>query len=199
MARELLTQTAPLTHVSIGTLTKVTSAFSSAGKTSVNRDGNCGRQRKSDKRDARALVLPVRKNRGATLLQVTDIVSARRGWTVSARRVCRQLPREGNIKVAVHKPLVTKTHAHLRDQWGKNHQHWSTEMGEKVIWLDESSSTTLSPSGQVNEWQSARERGTGRSSQCPLKGALSSCGGYFAGMVWVRLSPQKVKINTELF
>lgn len=158
MARASVTKTAPLTSVSIGTLTKVTSAFSFAGKTSVNRVGNCGQQRTSEERDARALVQHVRKNRKATLPQVTEIVSAGRGQTVSARRVCRQLCREGNSEVAVHKPLVTKTNAHLRVQWCKNHQHWSAEMWKKAIWLDESSSTTFSPSGRVNEWQSPKER-----------------------------------------
>ncbi len=47
-------------------VTKVASAFRSMGKTSVNRVGNCGRQRTFDERDAHALVRYVRKNRRAT-------------------------------------------------------------------------------------------------------------------------------------
>ncbi|KAI3360646.1 hypothetical protein L3Q82_002511 [Scortum barcoo] len=39
------------------------------GKTSVDRVGNCGRQRTFDERDARALVRYVKKNRRATLPQ----------------------------------------------------------------------------------------------------------------------------------
>ena len=45
MAGASVTKTAQLASVSIGTVTKVTSAFRSMGKTSVNRVGNCGRQR----------------------------------------------------------------------------------------------------------------------------------------------------------
>uniref|UniRef100_A0A4W6E7F5 Transposase Tc1-like domain-containing protein n=1 Tax=Lates calcarifer TaxID=8187 RepID=A0A4W6E7F5_LATCA len=41
----------------------------------------------------------------------------------------RQLYREGYYsRVAVHKPLITKTSAHLRVQWCKNHRRWSTEI-----------------------------------------------------------------------
>uniref|UniRef100_A0A3B4XRT0 Transposase Tc1-like domain-containing protein n=1 Tax=Seriola lalandi dorsalis TaxID=1841481 RepID=A0A3B4XRT0_SERLL len=132
MAGASVTKTAQLASVSIGTVTKVTSAFSSLGKTSVSRVGNCGRQRTLDDRDARALVRYVRKNRTATLPQVTEIVNAGRGQTVSARTVRRQLHREGYSKIAVQKPLITKTNAHLRVQWCKNHQHWSVEMWKKV-------------------------------------------------------------------
>ena len=56
MAGASVTKTAQLASVSIGTVTKVTSAFRSMGKTSVNRVGNCGRQRTFYDRDARALV-----------------------------------------------------------------------------------------------------------------------------------------------
>ncbi len=57
--QELLSHNAQLASVSIGTVTKVTSAFKSMGKTSVNRVGNCGRQHTFDERDARALVRSV--------------------------------------------------------------------------------------------------------------------------------------------
>ncbi len=76
-------KTAQVARVSVGTVTKVTSAFRSMGKTSVNRVGNCGRQRTFDERDARALVRYVRKNRRATLPQVTENVNAGRDQTVS--------------------------------------------------------------------------------------------------------------------
>lgn len=53
------------------------------GRTSVNRVGHCGRQSTFDDRDACLLVQYVRKNRRATLLQVTENVSAGRDQTVS--------------------------------------------------------------------------------------------------------------------
>lgn len=71
MAGAPVTKTAQLASVSIGTVAKVTSAYRCVGKKSVNRSGNCGRQRTFDDRDARALVTYVRKNRRATLAQVT--------------------------------------------------------------------------------------------------------------------------------
>lgn len=154
MARASVTKTAQLTSVSIRTLTEVTSAFGSAGKTSVNRVGSCGRQSTIEERDARVLVQHVRKDTRATLPQVTEIINAGRGQTMSARTACR----EGNTEAAAHKPCITETNAHLRVQWCKNHQHWSTEPWKKEIWPDESSFTMLSTSGRVNEWQSPRER-----------------------------------------
>lgn len=56
MAGASVTQTVQLVGVSIRTVTKVTSAFRSMGNTSVNRVGNCDRQRTFDDHDARALV-----------------------------------------------------------------------------------------------------------------------------------------------
>ncbi len=83
MAGAPVTKTAQLASVSG---TKVTSAFRSVGKTSVNRVGNCGRQRTFDERDAHALVRYVRKNRRANLPQVTENISAGRDQTVSKNR-----------------------------------------------------------------------------------------------------------------
>ena len=80
------------------------------GKTSVNRVGNCGRQRTFYDRDARALVRHVRKNRRATLPQLTENVNAGPDQTVSARAV-RQLHKKGYYsRVALHKPFITKMH-----------------------------------------------------------------------------------------
>lgn len=93
-----VTKTAQLAGVSIGTVTKVTSAYKTLGKSSVSRVGNCGRQRSLDERDARALVQFVKKNRSATLAQVTESVNAGRSHSVSARTVRRQLHREGYYK-----------------------------------------------------------------------------------------------------
>ena len=56
MAGASVTKTAQLAGVSIGTVTEVTSAFRSLGKTSVNRVTHCGRQNTFDDCDARALV-----------------------------------------------------------------------------------------------------------------------------------------------
>ncbi len=67
MVGSTVTKTAQLARVSIGTVTKVTSAFRSMGKTSVRY---------------------VRKNRGAALPQVTENVNCQ-------RTVCPQLHREG--------------------------------------------------------------------------------------------------------
>ncbi len=80
-----VTTTVQLPRMSIGTVTKVTSAFRYTRKTSVNRVGNCGRQRTLDERVARALVRYARKNRRATLPQVTENVNAGCYQTVSAR------------------------------------------------------------------------------------------------------------------
>lgn len=93
-----VTRTAQLTGVSIGTVTKVTAAYKTLGKSSVSRVGNCGRQRSLDERDARALVQFVKKNRSATLAQVTESVNAGRSRGVSTRTVRRQLHREGYYK-----------------------------------------------------------------------------------------------------
>lgn len=65
MAGASVTKTAQLAV--LGTVTKVTSAFRSIEKTSVNRAANCGRQCTFDDCDARALVRYVRKTRGTTL------------------------------------------------------------------------------------------------------------------------------------
>ena len=56
MAGASVAKTAQLASVSTGTVTKVTSAFRSMGKTPVNRVGNCGRQCTFDDHDACALV-----------------------------------------------------------------------------------------------------------------------------------------------
>uniref|UniRef100_A0A0E9WFX9 Uncharacterized protein n=1 Tax=Anguilla anguilla TaxID=7936 RepID=A0A0E9WFX9_ANGAN len=57
------------------------------GNTSVNMVGNCGRKLTFDDYDAHALVRYVRKNRRATLPQVTENVTAGRDQTLSARTV----------------------------------------------------------------------------------------------------------------
>ena len=52
--------------------------------------------------------------------------------TVSARIARQKLQKHGYYsRAAVHKPLITKTNAHLRAQWYKNHRHWSIEMWKK--------------------------------------------------------------------
>lgn len=98
MAGVSVTKAAQLTGVSIGTVTKVTAAYKTQGKSSVSRVGNCGRQRSLGEHDARALVQFVKKNRSATLAQVTESVNAGRSHSVSARTVRRQLHREGYYK-----------------------------------------------------------------------------------------------------
>uniref|UniRef100_A0A3B4YW54 Transposase Tc1-like domain-containing protein n=1 Tax=Stegastes partitus TaxID=144197 RepID=A0A3B4YW54_9TELE len=105
MAGASVTRTAQLASVSIGTVAKVTSAFRATGKTSVSRVGNCGRQRTLDDRDARALVQFVKKNRSATLAQVTQNLNAGRNQTVSTRTVRRQLHREGYYKESPAPPV----------------------------------------------------------------------------------------------
>lgn len=102
-----VTKIAQLACVSIGTVTKVTSAFRSVGKTSVNRAGNCGRKRRFSDRDARALVRYVEKNKTASVIQVTENINSERVQTVSTRTVRRQLQREGYSRVPVYKPLIT--------------------------------------------------------------------------------------------
>lgn len=145
MAGASVTKTAQLASVSKGTVTKVTSAFTSTGKTSVNRVGNCGRGRAFDEQDTRALVRFVKKNRRATLSQVTENINAGRDHNVSARTVLRQLHREGYYsRDPVQKPLISKTDEHLRVQWCNSHKNWSTDMWKKVTW---SSFTILSTSG----------------------------------------------------
>ena len=127
------------------------------GKTSVNRIRNCGRNCFFDDLDACALVRYVRKNRRATLRQVTENVNAGCDQAVSSRTVRQQLHREGYYsRVAVHKPLIIKTNAHLRVQWFKNRRLWSTKM-QKKCWPDESSFTIFSTSGREHVWHTQRE------------------------------------------
>lgn len=110
-------------------------------------------------RDARASVQNVRKNRRASLPQVTEDVHAGRDQTVSARTARCQLHRGGYYsRVAVHNPLNKKMNAHLRIQWCKNHMHCSTKMWKKGIWSDESSFTIFSKSGRVHVWHTPSER-----------------------------------------
>uniref|UniRef100_A0A3B4TW02 Uncharacterized protein n=1 Tax=Seriola dumerili TaxID=41447 RepID=A0A3B4TW02_SERDU len=86
------------TRVSIGAVTKVTSAFRSMGKTSCTVGDS----------DA--------------LPQVTENVNAGRDQTVSATPVHPQLHR-GGYWAAVHKPLITT----MTLQWCKSKRRWSTE------------------------------------------------------------------------
>ena len=55
------TETAQLARGSIGSVTKVTSAFRSMGKTSVRGSENCGRQHRINDRDALLFLRYVRK------------------------------------------------------------------------------------------------------------------------------------------
>ena len=154
-----VTKNAQLAAVSIGTVTNVTSAFRSMGKTSVNMVGNCSQQCTFYDRDAHALARYVKKNRGTASPQVTEDVKAEQDPSVSARTACRQLHREGYYsRFEMHKPLITKMNAHLRVQWCKNHTHWSTEMWKRGIWSDESSFTIFSTSERVPVWRTPREQ-----------------------------------------
>ncbi len=71
MAGASVTKTAELACVSIGTVTKVTSAFRSMGKTSLNGIGHYAGQHTFDECDICALVQYAKKKRRATLPQVT--------------------------------------------------------------------------------------------------------------------------------
>uniref|UniRef100_A0A0E9WBT9 Transposase Tc1-like domain-containing protein n=1 Tax=Anguilla anguilla TaxID=7936 RepID=A0A0E9WBT9_ANGAN len=64
---------------------------------------------------------------------------------LSARTVCPQLHREEHDStVALHKPLITKTNAHLRVQWCKNNRHWSIYRDVDKSW------TKAQPSDKIS-------------------------------------------------
>lgn len=97
------TKTAQLDGVLIGTVTKVTTAFRAMRQTFVNRIEYCGRKCAFSEHEICASVQYVRKNRRATVPQVTDKRDDGRAQTVSSRTFCQQLHSEGYSRVAVGK------------------------------------------------------------------------------------------------
>ena len=121
----------------------------------------------------------LRKNRGATLPQVTENVNAGHDHTVSARTVRRQLHREGYYnRAAMHKPLITKMNAHL-ELGGAKKPQGSTEMWKKVMQSNESSFALFSTSGR--EWREGCTASEWYKSECSTRTVRASAGSV---MLW---------------
>lgn len=87
-------------------------------------------------RDMRTLQRVVKKDRDATLQDITNTMPT----MVSTSTVRRALHSRGIISgVAIRKPFLSKNHIAGRLHFAKKYKDWTVEQWRKVIWTDEAS------------------------------------------------------------
>ena len=113
-----------------------------------------GRPPKLTERDKRAVVLQARKNRRATLAEITNNVACTASmWTI--RTALHEA--EMHSRVAKLKPFLKPRHVEKRLDYAKKHASWTIDEWAKVIWTDESSFELGRNYRQVLVWRTTGE------------------------------------------
>lgn len=121
---------------------------------SVERPSGSGRPKKLGERDVRSLVHHAKKNRRATLGEITNYLPDK----VSESTVRRALHANGmNSRIAKKKPYLSAVHLEKRLAFAKKYKNWQLEQWRKVVWTDEASVELGKNSRTVRVWRRADE------------------------------------------
>jgi ketohexokinase/beta-glucosidase len=113
-----------------------------------------GRPPKLGEKGKRLLVRTVKKNRRATLAEITNETGA----DVSMSTIRRALKDEGiNNRIARLKPFLVQRHIAQRLVFAQEHLNWTMEQWSNVIWTDEATFEIGQNVRQLRVWRSAGE------------------------------------------
>lgn len=117
-----------------------------------------GRPKALQPRDSRSLVRILKKDRRASLNDITNQSPAK----VHCNTVRKALHDEGfHSRVAVKKPFLTAAHRRKRLDFAKKHKDWTVEDWNRVLWTDESTFEIGLNSRVVLVWRTAEEKYSG--------------------------------------
>jgi transposase len=135
------------------TVTKVVKRYKLSGST--ENSARPGRPKKMTERDHRHLVDNVKKNRHATLQDITNSMPSK----VSVDTVRRALHNQGiNSRIAAKKPFINQVNQAKRLVFAREHQRMTIDDWKNVLWTDESSFEIGKNSRQVHVWRTEGER-----------------------------------------
>ena len=113
-----------------------------------------GRPPKLSERDKRQYAIIAKRNRRATLGEITNEGPA----NVSTRTVRKALHEQGlNNRVAKKKPYLKPEHVQKRKLFVKNMEDWTLEDFKRVVWTDESSFELGKNTRQTKVWRMTDE------------------------------------------
>ena len=113
-----------------------------------------GRPSLTTKRDERQLVNTIKKDRRASLADITNKWNANVSMSTT-RRVLHGL--ELNSRKAQKKPFLNDRHIAQRLAWALERKNWSLEEWKRVIWTDEASFELGKNSREIRVWRKSDE------------------------------------------
>lgn len=136
----------------------------------------CGRPRKSDERDDRALVRLSERNPFKTAKEL------RQEWIsplLSKTTVRRRLAKAGlHGRIAVRKPFINEANRIKRLSFAKDHADWTNDDWAKVLWSDESKFEFCTQKKRLSVWRRKTEKFEPRK----MQGTVKHGGGSL--MIW---------------
>ena len=148
-----LTQTARRVGVSKSTVVRWWCRFQQTG--SVKSKSIPGRTRKTTARADRLLKRLAKRHRFATARELLQY------WQqhVSTRTVYRRLRERGfRRRRPVKRPLLTRRHRQLREQWAMQRSLWRQPQWDRIVWTDESRFCLRVINGRLRVWRQPGER-----------------------------------------
>lgn len=126
---------------------------------SVARRRGSGRPRKTTRRNDRALVLQAKRNRFEPVSRLHVCWSNTAGMNCSLRTAYRRLAEAGlrSYRPTVRIPLSPE-HKRRRLTWCRDHENWSQERWQEVLWTDESRFCLDFHDGRIRVHRMAGER-----------------------------------------
>jgi transposase len=135
------------------TVYTVISKFKNTG--TIASENHAGRPRKFTKRDEQYLKQILKKNRRATVSEITELLPTE----VSSRTVQREIHNLGmRACVAVKKPALNDMHKQRRLEFAKKYKHFTVEDWSRVIWTDKCYFEIGKNSRQVLVWRMPYEK-----------------------------------------
>lgn len=102
-----------------------------------------------------------KRNRRKTAPEIAAEINAGRRKSISVTTVKRRLYKAGLYgRVAMKKPLLRRQNKQKRLNWAREHQHWTLEQWNNVLWTDESKFEIFGSRRHVFVRRSAGERAT---------------------------------------
>jgi len=129
--------------------------------------------------DTRYAIHLITSRKAENAVQISRIMSAAAGHSISSKTVRRKLSHAGmKAVVKAKRPLLTASHRAQHLNWALAHEDWTLEDWKRVVWSDEIKINHLGSDGRTWVWKKA---GEGLSDRL-VKGTLKYGGGSM--MVW---------------